>query len=404
MTLRNPVTRLLRRNVSPGQIAGYALANLIGLTIVLTALQFYCDVTDAKSDSDTFIGADYIIISKPVEGIGGFGAFGLEDDFGASFSPQEVEELASQPWAAALGAFTAADFNVSATVNIPGMNMSTALFLESIPDDFFDISPAGWDYRPGSGAPVPVIISKEYLALYNFGFAASRGLPQLSEQLIGQLPLRLSLSGNGRQQWMSAKIAGFSSRLNTIAVPQSFMKWANGEFGEGSSRAPSRLIVHLDRAGNPEAEAYVAEKGYEIAGDRGASGKAAYFLSVVTGVVIAIGVLISALAFFILLLSIYLLLQKNRQKIHDLMTLGYTPSQVSGYYFRLVGAVNLVVLLLACTAMLIASRGWTPQLHSLGLSPSAPWLTLCAGILIMALITAANLLAIRRNIRNSFRK
>ena len=404
MTLHNPVTRLLRRNVSPGQIAGYALANLIGLTIVLTALQFYRDVNGATAESDSFITADYIIISKPVKGISGLGAFGLEDNGGgASFSPQEIQELASRPWAAAVGAFTAADFNVSATVNIPGMNMSTALFLESIPDDFFDISPAGWDYRPGSGAPVPVIISKEYLALYNFGFAASRGLPQLSEQLIGQVPLRLSLSGNGRQQWVPAKIAGFSSRLNTIAVPLSFLEWANGEFGEGGSHAPSRLIVRLDRAGNPEAEAYVAEKGYEIAGDRGATGKASYFLSVVTGVVIAIGVLISALAFFILLLSIYLLLQKNRRKIHDLMTLGYTPAQVSGYYFRLVAAVNAAVLILACAAMLVASHTWTPQLHSLGLTSTSPWLTLCAGVLIVVIITCANLLAIRRNIRRSFR-
>ena len=38
--MNNPVTRLLRRNVSFGQIAGYALANFTGLLIVLTAMQF----------------------------------------------------------------------------------------------------------------------------------------------------------------------------------------------------------------------------------------------------------------------------------------------------------------------------------------------------------------------------
>ena len=31
---------LLRRNISAGQIAGYALANFIGLAIVLCAIQF----------------------------------------------------------------------------------------------------------------------------------------------------------------------------------------------------------------------------------------------------------------------------------------------------------------------------------------------------------------------------
>ncbi|MFU7518004.1 hypothetical protein AB4668_19830, partial [Clostridium sp. HCS.1] len=83
------------------------------------------------------------------------------------------------------------------------------------------------------------------------------------------LPLKLSLSGNGRQQWVDARIVGFSSRLNTIAVPADFLNWANGVFGEGKEDTdPSRLIVRLRRAGDPEATAYMEAHGYEIAGDK----------------------------------------------------------------------------------------------------------------------------------------
>lgn len=397
--MNNPVTRLLRRNVSVGQILGYALANFTGLLIVLTAMQFYRDVTGAAGGRDSFITSDYLIISKPVEGLNLFG--GGTD---ASFTDQEIKELEAQPWAEAVGAFTTARFNVSATVDMPGMNMSTALFLESIPDDFFDISPSGWDYHPGSGKPVPVIISKEYLALYNFGFASSRGLPQISEQLIGTIPLRISVSGAGRQMWLPARIAGFSSRLNTIAVPLSFMEWANSEFGEGPERQPSRLIVRLDAAGNPEATAYMDSHGYEIAGDRGASAKAAYFLSLVTSVVIAIGALISLLAFFILLLSIYLLLRKNQAAINGLMGLGYTPGQVSRYYIALVTGVNTGVLLLALAGVICASSMWRGQLESLGLTATGLLPTLLTGTAIVIAITLGNILAIRRSIRHSFRK
>ncbi len=42
--MSNPIRRLLRRNISGGQIAGYAIANLAGLVIVLTALQFYDNI------------------------------------------------------------------------------------------------------------------------------------------------------------------------------------------------------------------------------------------------------------------------------------------------------------------------------------------------------------------------
>ena len=401
--MSSPVTRLLRRNISAGQIAGYAVANLVGLLIVLTAIQFYRDVTSADDAADSFISSDYLIISKRVTGVQG-GLFGGDTSAASSFTVSEIDEIASQPWADGIGRFTAADFNVSARVDIAGASLSTALFLESIPDEFFDISPKGWDsYRPDSSEPLPVIISKDYLTLYNFGFAASRGMPQISEELIGMLPLRLNISGNGRQQWVDARIVGFSSRLNTIAVPEAFMDWANSEFGEGHAAAPSRLIVRLRRAGDPEATAYMDTHGYEIAGDKASGGKALYFLSLVTTVVVAIGAIISLLAFFILLLSIYLLLQKNRAKIHDLMMLGYTPAQVSAYYRNIVVGVNAAVLLLAGIGVLIVSTMWQHSLSDLGATGTSVFPTIAVGAIIILLITLGNIIAIRRTVRRAFR-
>ncbi len=400
MPSRNPVYRLLRRNISIPQIAGYALANLVGLAIVLTAIQFYRDVTSVASAEDSFVSSDYLIISKKVKGLGGFMGSTPAD---TRFTPAEIADISSQPWAAGTGEFTAADFNVAASIDMGGASFSTALFLESIPDEYFDVKPRGWKFRPGQ--PVPVIISKDYLTLYNFGFATSRGLPQLSEELIGAVPLRLSLSGGGRQEWVDARIAGFSSRLNTIAVPGEFMEWANARFGEpGSAQEdPSRIIIHLRRAGDPEAMAYMDAHGYEIAGDKDAGGKTSYFLSIITGVVITVGIVISLLAFFILLLSIYLLLQKNRAKIHDLMMLGYTPGQISAYYYRLVGGVNLIVLLLGISVMLYASSRWQTPLATLGAEGSSVWPTIATGVILILLITAGNLLAITRSVRKTFR-
>ncbi len=400
----HPLSRLLRRNISAGQIVGYALANLVGLTIVLTALQFYRDVTSVASADDSFISSDYLIISKKVNGLGGF--FGA-DPSATRFTASDREDIKAQPWASAVGEFTAADFNVAASVDFGGAPLSTALFLESIPDEFFDVSPRGWTYVPGSGKPLPIVISKDYLTLYNFGFAASRGMPQVSEELIGSIPLRLSVSGGGRQQWIDARIVGFSSRLNTIAVPEEFMTWANSEFGDHRSSGqpdPSRLIIKLRQAGDPQAMAYMSDHDYEIAGDKDAGGKTAYFLSIVTTIVVAVGIIISLLAFFILLLSIYLLLQKNRDKIYDLMLLGYTPRRVARYYQTLVIAVNAAVLVIAVAVMLAASSVWKDSLVTLGVDGASPWLTIAVGICIMLLISLGNLRAISINIRRNFRR
>ena len=92
--------------------------------------------------------------------------------------------------------------------------MSTYLFFESIPDEFFDIKPDGWDFDPE--APViPIVLSKDYLTLYNFGFAPTRGMPQLSEDIIKKVPLKIRLSGNGNSGTFDAREAQYHSRTGS---------------------------------------------------------------------------------------------------------------------------------------------------------------------------------------------
>lgn len=395
---RNILWRLLRRNISPGQIIGYALANFVGLAIVITAIQFYGDVTAGWSSPDAMISSDYIIISKPVNGVGAL--FGNGD---GGFSQADVDSIEAQPWCRRLGRFTPSRFDVQASVDMHGRGLSTSMFFESIPDEFFDVAPVDWHFdsdKPGS--PIPIIISKDYLALYNFGFAATRGLPQLSESMIELVPLSVSISGNGRQINMPARIVGFSSRLNTIAVPQSFMDWANDSFAYAPAANPSRLIVEVSSPGDPAINSFLQSRGWEAAGDKLNSGKASYFLTLVTSVVIVIGAVISLLAFFILMLSIYLLIQKNKHIIHDLMQLGYTPAAVAACYYKLVAAVNFAVLLAAIAVMLAARRLWSGALSALGAEAASPAAAIVSAAVIIALVTFANLFAVRRLTRRAF--
>lgn len=391
------VWRLLRHNIKPGQIAGYALANLVGLSIVLTALQFYRDVTITRDDRDSFISRDYLILSRRVEGLGSMAGGNV------AFSPADISDLEAQPWVRKVGCFSTSGFNVGASLEMGGRSMSTALFFESIPDDFFDVTPAGWHFDPDD-PEIPIVLSKEYLTLYNFGFAASRGLPQLSEAMIGMVPLRVSVSGNGRQQYFPARIVGFSSRLNTIAVPQQFMEWANARFADAPAADPSRLIVEVSSPGDPAIGSYLDAHGYESAGDKADSSRLTYFLRVVTAAVVSVGAVISLLALFILLLSIYLLLQKNCAKIRDLMLLGYSPRQVAGRYCVIVGAVNLVVLLAAIALLLCVRTLWASPLAALDMRLSSPWPVVGVGVLVILAVTTVNVAAIVTNVRRAFVK
>ncbi|MCM1337899.1 MAG: ABC transporter permease [Candidatus Amulumruptor caecigallinarius] len=395
--VRHLITRLLRRNVSGAQIAGYAVASFVGLAIVLTAIQFYRDVRSAWSAPDKLMGENYLILSKKVSGLGGL--FGAP----ATLSDDEMADLARQPWVQNVGAFTAADFDVTASAQLGRGHMSTSLFLEAVPDEFFDVRPPEWNYRPGHDAIVPVIIPKDYLALYNFGYASSHGLPQLSESMMGMLPLRLSLSGNGKQETVQARIVGFSSRLNTIAVPLAFLSDANTRLSSTAQAPPSRVIVKVTDKGDPAIKAYLEKHSLEAAGDNSDAGHLSYILSIVMAVVITVGAVITVLAFFILLLSLYLLLQKNRSKIHDMMLLGIRPGAIAAVYTRLVITVNIGVLLLSTAAVLTGRALWGPSLGAIGIRATSPWLTIGIGVGIMLILTIADVIAIKRRIRSTFR-
>lgn len=391
------VWRLLKKNISVWQTAGYAVAAFVGLSVVLCSMQFYRDLHSGRGEEDPYMSRDYMVLSRKVGMLDAFGG-------GKSFSRPDVEEIAAQPWAERVGEFKAADFNVAARVALGSRPLSTALFLESVPDEFFDIAPSGWGFSPGRDNVVPIVINKDYLTLYNYGFAASAGLPQLSEGMIGMVPLELSLSGNGRQRWMRGKIVGFSSRLNTIAVPESFMDWANGEFGEGNSGdGPSRVIVETKSAGNPAVIQWLEDKGYEVGGDKGAAGKASYLLGVVSGVVAGIGGVICLLALGILLLSVWLLLQKKRSILHCLMLQGYTPGEVSRRYELIIGVVNLLVLVGALAVVACVSPLWGDALGAVGAGGAGMWPTVFAGAGVMTAVSAINYAAVEWKVRGAFR-
>lgn len=392
--MKNVVWRLLRKNISASQLIGYSVANLVGLSIILTALQFYRDVNSVWQREDSFINRDYMILSHEVTGLGT-----LVGNAKSSFSKEDIRRLEQQPWVRRVGEFTASAFNVSATVEMGGQGMSTALFFESIPSEFFDVVPQDWTFNPDDPF-IPVIINKDYLSLYNFGFAASRGLPQLSEAMIGMIPLRVSVSGNGSQQWLPARIVGFSSRLNTIAVPEEFMTWANERFGEEQSD-PSRVIVEVKNPGDPAIDTYLKEHDLERAGE--GNNRSSYFFTIFTVVVVAVGVVISALAFFILMLSIFLLMQKNKQKLHDLMQLGYSPGSVARRYWIIVASINFVIAAGAVVIMLVGRSFWKEPLQAMGMEPVSPLITIIVGIVIIAAITFINIVAIATIMRRYFR-
>ena len=392
----NIVTRLLRKNLSRTQIAGFILSNFIGLAIVVAGIQLYQDIGSIWQDEDSFLSKDYMIVNKQVTGANTLGE-------SATFSDAEIADIESQPWVRSVGRFESTGYRVAASVGAGDKALSTYMFFEAIPDDFIDINPSEWHFRDGDTS-VPVIISKDYLTLYNFGFATSAGLPQMSEQLMGSIPMRLHISSDdgSRQIDLNGRVVGFSNRLNTILVPRDFMTWSNTRFGDGRRRLPSRLIIDVSSPGDVAIDRYIDSHGLEIAGDKSSS-QASFLLNVVAGIVMAVGCVITVLSLFILMLSISLLMQKNRAKLHALLQLGYPLKSVSAPYERIITGSCTVALLLALAATSIFRTFYIDSVTPMGGGHGAMWIAPVAGVVLTAIIIVCNILAVRRKVSAAWR-
>lgn len=387
------IWKLLKQHINPSQLLGFSLANVCGMVIVLLAIQFYRDVLPAFTQGDSFLKGDYVIVSKKISTLGTL--VGKQ----TTFSTRDIEEIEEQPFVKRVGSFLPSQFKVMAGMGLQGVTMSTDLFFESVPDAYVDVQSDRWKFDPESGI-IPIIIPRNYLNLYNFGFAQSRNLPQLSEGVIGMVNLDIRMAGNGQVGQMKGRIVGFSSRLNTILVPEAFIRWANARYGTGKEAEPSRLVIEVSNPADERIVQFFQQKGYEQEGNELEAGKTTWFLKVVVGVVLSVGLLISVLSFYILILSVYLLLQKNMRKLETLLLIGYSPVQVARPYQLLTIGLNLLVLLLGLGIVAGIRSVYLPVFSSLltGGDGGSLLPALLAGAVVFVLVSVSNGIIIRRKI------
>lgn len=388
------VWKLLRQHISVPQFAGFFFANLVGMLIVLLGFQFYHDVLPVFTAKDSFLKADYLILSKRV---------GTADVFtgrGHEFSGSEIDDLSAQPFVTSVGKFTSTNYRVDASLSVNGIPlMKTDFFFESVPDDFVDVSSSEWEYRPGDKR-VPIILPRSYINMYNFGFAQTRSLPKISEGLLGMIDLGILIRGNGQEERFHGKVIGFSNRLNTILVPQSFMDWSNARFAPGEPTKSTRLIVQVGNPADERVTTYLEKKGYEVESDKLAAEKTTYFLRMVVSLVMVVGLVISVLSFYILMLSVYLLVQKNASKLENLLLIGYSPARVAMPYQVLTIALNVAVLFMAWAVLSVARGYYMDILTTLfpQMEPGGLWPSIVAGLILFLVVSVLNVIVVRRKV------
>lgn len=330
--------KLQKRTIVLAQFIGYSLTIFVGITIILVTLQFYFDIKPLLYTETDMFKSKSAVINK---NISVFKTINKEKIY---FTKDEIKEIESQSFVKNIYEVGKATFQIYANSrdqthkNVP--TFTTDLFFESVPDEYLDIKNKLW-YWDSTSNLIPIIIPKNYLTLYNFGFAESQGLPVLSENSISQWQFNIKLIGNNRTQNFKSSIIGFTNEFNSILVPDNFLSWANKKFGTIDSNKTNRVLIEFNDPSDKTILEYFNQNNYSISKQKLEFGKMLFFFKTALIFVVFIAVLIIFVSISFILLSFNLIIQRNKELLINLYNIGYDYSQIAKFYQFSVSLVTI---------------------------------------------------------------
>lgn len=393
--------KLLLKNVSILQLISYILAALTGMSILVAGFGFSHDISSLFSSDrgKSLFRNELLVVNKIVPSLS---VFGQENSF---FSEDEIEELRNRDFVHSLAYFTSSRFGVTAFIQMSGSRggLSTDMFFESVPDKFLDVKNPNWHWSEGN-VIIPVIIPRDYLALYNFGFAGAQQLPQISEDVLKQIIFNLQLTGNGYQDVFSGRIVGFSDEINTILVPENFLQWANKHYGDNRTTGNiSRLLIEVSNPAATEiTEFFGAHPDYFVNSHKAETGRLSYFLKILITALMLIGVLIILPSIGLILLSINLIIYKTETTISNLLLIGYSRRSIAGVYNWLIMLLNIIVVVLSLTVAYFLRGLYLSKLTLLGIvaDEAAFIFPVIFALVFTVILIAIDIFWIHRQIKN----
>ena len=361
----------------------------IGVLLLLCSMQMYININQLlKNKNPKKDGFDYIPITKIIsdENIA----------INHAFTVGDITEIKHQPFIEDVAPFLSNKFVIKADGGAT-LPFSSDIFFEAIDERFLDTLPPGFSWKEGQ-TTIPVIISSDYLELYNTVFAPGRNLPQFSESSISLLQVSIECYGFGETRSFRGHILSLSDRINTVIVPARFLEWANQHFGGVASSDPNKLLLKTRDANNPVLLAFLQQKNYHVNRDKTKFGRVKQILqAIVTGLAI-FGILVILLAMVLFSFYLQLMIAKSKENLQLLLTLGYSPQWLSKTVAKKWVPVYIIVML--ATIILTSALHWSFQhfvMHDREeLSPFLHWMVFLIAIFLLGLCIVINFRLVKK--------
>lgn len=374
--------KLLLRHRSNNRLWAALIALCIGTTLLLLSVLIWWNFREILSGrgSNDSLGSTFLTVGKKV----------TNEKMGRPemtlFSPQEIDAMLGAPQVQDVGVLVSNRFPVWATLNTT-VAFSTEMFLEAVPDRFIDNRPVDWIWTPGNRT-VPIIVSSEFLNLYNYGFALSQGLPQLSQASIQSLAFDLKIGRGQLEETYSARVVGFSDRITSVLVPQTFVDYGNKLFTGRETFPPSRLILKVKDPSDKTFINYLETRDYTTNAEQLRWSKLRTVVDAVASATGLLAILLMGIGTLVFILFIELTIARAQESMALLMQLGYSPRYLGRFMLRRFLPLMLAALVLAMWLAMIAQYMAADKLKKMNLNlPHVPgwqvWAALGASALVL---------------------
>lgn len=311
------ILKLLRPGTQKARMYGSWVALCIGLLLLFIAALAWFDfnqILSGKGKQDSM--ASFVVIGKKVTNES------MQKNVTENlFTEEDISQLRQLPGVREVGPLTANRYPVSASLG-GNLGFYTEMFLESVEDKYLDVVPEDWSWQPGQPT-LPIIMSNDFLNLYNYGFALSQGLPQLSQSSIKAIPFQITVARD--KEKYRAQITGFTDRISSVLVPQRFMEEMNKKYGDQNTTRSSRLILKVKDPSDQQFVAYLKAKNYTTSEDQLRWNRVRSAVQAIVTSVGAIALIVVGMAVLAFILFIEITVQRAAGHIRLMKQLGYSP-------------------------------------------------------------------------------
>lgn len=387
--------KILFRNSTNFQFIFATAGALIGLTALLLSLQLIFDVRSFHSNEEELFGPNSVVIQKKVTKLTSIGMNSTE------FTPEDIQTLKNKEFITDVAPFQSADFKVGISeVEGDGLpHFYADMFFQAIPNRFMDIN-VDWDWNENSEY-IPIVLPRDFIMIINYGFAQSQGMNQISEELLMAARLTIHINGNGQKTKMIGRVVGFSHKISSILVPESFLTFANAQYGNGQIKNPSRIFITTKDDSYGELDDLMEEMNLDINKSAIDVAKIKTIISVVIGIFGIASILIVLLSLLGFVQYSQLVLSKASYEIKTLLRIGYPIKRIVNTFIKQLSIIFGIITITSVTIMLLVKifvvNTWLEN-NGINIEGSSLVTTVIVAILCFGLFIVANYLNIKKTV------